>query len=124
MPRRAPHLGTEPPASSPCALHRSRRRPCSRWFRMDRFRSEEHTSELQSLRHLVCRLLLEKKQPACTRTRPSFFSRRPAIVTAGGDNLSQGASVAEMAVFLSFFFFKIAGTPPSFPSSPPRPFSY
>src|SRR5262245_62799515 len=26
------------------------------------FRSEEHTSELQSLRHLVCRLLLEKKK--------------------------------------------------------------
>src|SRR5262245_64802607 len=25
-------------------------------------RSEEHTSELQSLRHLVCRLLLEKKK--------------------------------------------------------------
>src|SRR5205814_4986373 len=47
-------------------------------------RSEEHTSELQSLRHLVCRLLLEKKNirlydvrgdrvdPACRacRTRP------------------------------------------------------
>src|ERR1039458_5641866 len=30
-------------------------------------RSEEHTSELQSLRHLVCRLLLEKKKyPAHT----------------------------------------------------------
>src|ERR1035441_8115299 len=30
--------------------------------RMGQFiRSEEHTSELQSLRHLVCRLLLEKK---------------------------------------------------------------
>src|ERR1035441_1167267 len=27
-----------------------------------RSRSEEHTSELQSLRHLVCRLLLEKNQ--------------------------------------------------------------
>src|SRR5258705_3205376 len=27
----------------------------------DTHRSEEHTSELQSLRHLVCRLLLEKK---------------------------------------------------------------
>src|SRR5205814_10310880 len=27
-------------------------------------RSEEHTSELQSLRHLVCRLLLEKKNNA------------------------------------------------------------
>src|SRR2546422_4147157 len=28
------------------------------------FRSEEHTSELQSRLHLVCRLLLEKKKPA------------------------------------------------------------
>src|SRR5205814_9222878 len=28
----------------------------------DSVRSEEHTSELQSLRHLVCRLLLEKKK--------------------------------------------------------------
>src|ERR1039458_3224635 len=41
-----------------------------------RWRSEEHTSELQSLRHLVCRLLLEKKaevlapRPAtCSQTR-------------------------------------------------------
>src|SRR5438045_7128736 len=30
--------------------------------RVNRPRSEEHTSELQSLRHLVCRLLLEKKK--------------------------------------------------------------
>src|SRR5258705_8173303 len=29
-------------------------------------RSEEHTSELQSLRHLVCRLLLEKKKKNLT----------------------------------------------------------
>src|SRR5262245_66601153 len=29
---------------------------------LPRRRSEEHTSELQSLRHLVCRLLLEKKK--------------------------------------------------------------
>src|ERR1035441_10892969 len=29
---------------------------------IDKYRSEEHTSELQSLRHLVCRLLLEKKK--------------------------------------------------------------
>src|SRR5687767_15603500 len=29
---------------------------------MRRFRSEEHTSELQSLAYLVCRLLLEKKK--------------------------------------------------------------
>src|SRR5205814_9256068 len=30
-------------------------------------RSEEHTSELQSLRHLVCRLLLEKKTAPVSR---------------------------------------------------------
>src|SRR5258705_2598935 len=34
----------------------------ARW----RGRSEEHTSELQSLRHLVCRLLLEKKKKKST----------------------------------------------------------
>src|SRR5687768_18228204 len=39
-------------------------------------RSEEHTSELQSRLHLVCRLLLEKKKterilvPICCRSRP------------------------------------------------------
>src|SRR5262245_65321369 len=34
------------------------------WFvgRQGKRRSEEHTSELQSLRHLGCRLLLEKKK--------------------------------------------------------------
>src|SRR5262245_63083707 len=32
-------------------------------------RSEEHTSELQSLRHLVCRLLLEKKKQKKTHIR-------------------------------------------------------
>src|SRR2546426_3836000 len=30
-------------------------------------RSEEHTSELQSPCNLVCRLLLEKKKPDCSR---------------------------------------------------------
>src|SRR5258708_21064872 len=33
------------------------------WPHLARFRSEEHTSELQSPDHLVCRLLLEKKKP-------------------------------------------------------------
>src|SRR5258705_9702042 len=33
-------------------------------------RSEEHTSELQSLRHLVCRLLLEKKKKKCENGAP------------------------------------------------------
>src|SRR5262245_64730025 len=33
-------------------------------------RSEEHTSELQSLRHLLCRLLLEIKEPGHNTTEP------------------------------------------------------
>src|SRR5438876_5672801 len=33
-------------------------------------RSEEHTSELQSPVHLVCRLLLEKKKKKPTNTKP------------------------------------------------------
>src|SRR2546423_11684800 len=41
----------------------SRRVPSSRVARRERMeRSEEHTSELQSLAYLVCRLLLEKKK--------------------------------------------------------------
>src|SRR5437899_5060276 len=38
------------------------RRGGGRRCTLPRRRSEEHTSELQSLRHLVCRLLLEKKK--------------------------------------------------------------
>src|SRR5438046_6817530 len=38
-----------------------RRATCSETWRRGR-RSEEHTSELQSLTNLVCRLLLEKKK--------------------------------------------------------------
>src|SRR6202453_4610535 len=40
-------------------------------------RSEEHTSELQSRRHLVCRLLLEKKRKA--RLKPPSASAPPAL---------------------------------------------
>src|ERR1039458_10581340 len=39
-----------------------RRSPCLQSSAPTPTRSEEHTSELQSLRHLVCRLLLEKKR--------------------------------------------------------------
>src|SRR5258705_1901399 len=40
-------------------------------------RSEEHTSELQSLRHLVCRLLLEKKKIQDTnQQRAQLVARR------------------------------------------------
>src|ERR1039458_10846957 len=51
--------------------------PATQWpdFRR-RTRSEEHTSELQSLRHLVCRLLLEKTTFPLT---PSLHTSRPRL---------------------------------------------
>src|SRR5947199_1539728 len=48
-----------------------------------RCRSEEHTSELQSLRHLVCRLLLEKKKAHMTTRTSSVlrpFAWAPCII--------------------------------------------
>src|SRR5258708_30864679 len=42
-------------------------------FGAEKFRSEEHTSELQSPDHLVCRLLLEKKKSATSR--PSMLKK-------------------------------------------------
>src|SRR5471030_2650659 len=38
-------------------------------------RSEEHTSELQSLRHLVCRLLLEKKKKQPYKQLPTHTKK-------------------------------------------------
>src|SRR5258708_27285343 len=40
--------------------------------RLDELRSEEHTSELQSPDHIVCRLLLEKKKKAIIQNRECF----------------------------------------------------
>src|ERR1041385_9305893 len=48
------------PICWPCSPTRSRGCPTRPGSRSSR--SEEHTSELQSRLHLVCRLLLEKKQ--------------------------------------------------------------
>src|SRR2546425_3098125 len=55
------------------------RRRAWRARRARMFRSEEHTSELQSLAYLVCRLLLEKKKKpmkrANTRGEEMFVGR-------------------------------------------------
>src|SRR6266702_5566965 len=53
--RSAPARRTTRSGRPPATCPRCPRRPASR-------RSEEHTSELQSRGHLVCRLLLEKKK--------------------------------------------------------------
>src|SRR5258706_9695793 len=65
--------------------HRRRWVPMTgRWrsIRPSRLRSEEHTSELQSLTNLVCRLLLEKKKIAHARQR-ELRSRHDATEVDG-----------------------------------------
>src|ERR1035441_2517733 len=73
--QRRPASSARSPISSSCvfqawpALAHLRVRLTCNFYRLDEKRelsniSEEHTSELQSLRHLVCRLLLEKKHVA------------------------------------------------------------
>src|SRR5205814_7509763 len=63
---------TSPPSIQPVSASRSVE--CGRLTgreieSSEGMRSEEHTSELQSLRHLVCRLLLEKENIRCLGAR-------------------------------------------------------
>src|SRR2546422_943567 len=51
-------------------------------------RSEEHTSELQSRLHLVCRLLLEKKKTGAPFIVASGISHRSIDAEDRGDDLS------------------------------------
>src|SRR2546429_6179113 len=72
----------------------------STYFKVVHQRSEEHTSELQSRLHLVCRLLLEKKKkrpPASARpssTSASVPRRHNAgtIATQSGRSLRRAVS--------------------------------
>src|SRR5258708_5310915 len=61
---RTPSSNQESRHVSTIAWASFRKSPCSTriFSRSNRSRSEEHTSELQSPDHLVCRLLLEKKK--------------------------------------------------------------
>src|SRR5258705_7430875 len=56
------------------------RRPCD-WRAFVGDRSEEHTSELQSLRHLVCRLLLEKKKKRKAAHKKLTYKKMQVIVS-------------------------------------------
>src|SRR6266545_8332851 len=51
--------------------------PSARSVRLNSPRSEEHTSELQSLAYLVCRLLLEKKKNQRTVMLRRMYCREP-----------------------------------------------
>src|SRR5687768_17715102 len=63
-----------------CALRRRCvRQPDSRGI-LEAPRSEEHTSELQSRLHLVCRLLLEKKKKKNTSIITGVYKISTAVV--------------------------------------------
>src|SRR3989442_10705856 len=49
------------------------------FFRSSLMRSEEHTSELQSRPHLVCRLLLEKKKNFSSVVLDSSTETQPSV---------------------------------------------
>src|SRR2546422_1330953 len=53
-------------------------------------RSEEHTSELQSRLHLVCRLLLEKKKTNTIRSRRHYWRTCNHIPSIHGPCAGQG----------------------------------
>src|SRR2546422_7454540 len=59
--------------------------PCRESARLGA-RSEEHTSELQSRLHLVCRLLLEKKNNACSSSRRSALD--PCLLSPPSDPIA------------------------------------
>src|SRR2546429_3426010 len=71
-------------------------------------RSEEHTSELQSRLHLVCRLLLEKKKP---HPRPARH-RAPAPLAAPPPRPHRGPTPARRPC---------SRPPPQTPRPPPDP---
>src|SRR5947209_15499993 len=76
------------PSASP-ANAQTIRVACLMSFRAKRrdalaFRSEEHTSELQSRQYLVCRLLLEKKKRKKSSRGPTTLSRQTQCDVLGG----------------------------------------
>src|ERR1039458_3911668 len=71
-------------------------------------RSEEHTSELQSLRHLVCRLLLEKKNNVSKIPVPCMRSVFPLY-----------AALRHVNVYEEFLFFFKEGRAPAIFTLPP-----
>src|ERR1019366_6437181 len=89
-------------------------------------RSEEHTSELQSLTNLVCRLLLEKnKRIRATTGSVAHFSQNgrsrgePSTAVSIFSSLSSSCSICLICIPAIFFFFKNRATPKSSLFPPP-----
>src|ERR1039458_6680375 len=98
------------PLSSRCAKPHCTNHSTDR-YTASQLRSEEHTSELQSLRHLVCRLLLEKKKRTFQKqdqNQERLFLQRhfQSTFRAFGNNqfhLDESATNSSVGTF--FFFF-------------------
>src|SRR3989449_6830033 len=72
-------LAAQPAGGPRCALRHQGGRPHRKRPGPDgelAGRSEEHTSELQSRLHLVCRLLLEKKKNKSKQTHVSLLKKK------------------------------------------------
>src|ERR1035441_9787313 len=90
-------------------------------------RSEEHTSELQSLRHLVCRLLLEKKKKTHRHSltpRITTIPDAPPPLTSARHDSERGAGrggwrgPACGRSYCVVFFFLNKRAPPKFSPFP------
>src|SRR4051795_1305369 len=90
-------------------------------------RSEEHTSELQSHSHLVCRLLLEKKNKKIEEEKDTsqnaqhiknWRSPHHCIVIPPTCSPRTHAFLLHSPIFV-FFFFLNDRAPPEFPPFPP-----
>src|ERR1039457_1175380 len=98
---------------------------------MNRIRSEEHTSELQSPCNLVCRLLLEKKNH--THEHAHLYNRQyrrpallrhlplPRLARRSLDSRPRTPPPGLRSPFPLFFFFKLAPPPTLSPLPPPAP---
>src|SRR2546429_5198539 len=67
--------------------------PLVAWSSEHTLRSEEHTSELQSRLHLVCRLLLEKKKKCAWTNCTAIFTRLATPSWHGSSETSSSSSV-------------------------------
>src|SRR5258706_7372335 len=73
----APPPASAPPSGEVAVIEANRR--AGAYLRSGNLeRSEEHTSELQSLTNLVCRLLLEKKKSTCPHCLVTCYLLRGA----------------------------------------------
>src|SRR6266496_3911560 len=75
-------------------------------------RSEEHTSELQSRRELVCRLLLEKKKKKPQREQISISNTKLNDYRAAGLRCIRGKIMLAMQDRILDFFFLMIRRPP------------